>query len=104
MFFVLLLIYGKRNDRGPATGSSNRVDPCFHSPEQREELFAVVVLWRHVIYCGIASCNIDEARRSNGRTSADIKGNEKMFLLCRTYRTGSQSLPVLREAATRLGK
>jgi hypothetical protein len=100
MVFVLLLIYGQRTDTDITISGTHRVDPCFHSTEQRQKLSAVVVLWRYVVYCGIASCNIDEARRSKGRTGADVKEDKEMFLLCRTYSTGSQSLSVLREVAS----
>jgi hypothetical protein len=85
--FCFIINNGKRTDRDITVGGPHGVDPCFYSPEQREKLSAVVVLWRHVIYCGIASCNIDEAWRSKGRTRADVKENKEMFLLCRTYRT-----------------
>jgi len=61
MFFDLLLIYGKRTDTDIAIGGPHRFDTCFHSPEQREKLSVVVVLWLHVVYCRVASCNIDEA-------------------------------------------
>ena len=89
MFFVLLLIYGERTDTDITAGVPHRVDPRFHSTEQRQKLSAVVVLWRHVVYYRIASCNIDEAWQSKGRTGADVKKDKEMFLLRRTYRAGS---------------
>lgn len=95
--------YNKKNgtgtDRGTAIRSHYWINPRMDCQKQREELFPVVVLRGHDIYCGAAPRIVDETPRTKGRREAEGRGNETMFLLCRIDTKGSEALSALRQVA-----
>jgi hypothetical protein len=74
--------HGKRTDRRHEIGNYYWNNPCVYSSKQGEKLFPVVVVWLYVIYCRVASRLTDENPQSKGRTDAEVRWNEELFLLC----------------------